>query len=276
MSWQVAWGLYTAVMLLYVIHIARSGIPGMRKNLNGLIGDAFSRTSAGRSFGQQFVVEVFGEPKAPGWLRYSYAIGAVLMYPAFAAFLVMEGLYKGGGPAPTALEVCFVVALILEAVTVIVSVWFILQYGSTAKRVQAFFEENPRANRPIDGQPELPVWWLYGTTSREVGWNLFYGLAGIKVGVLPLVAFCLGVVDFLSARGVVHWSLGWENAVAWLIFAFWLPVGWLYVLDGAMKVAPWRGDGKFSALVLEATLYEKTQQEKNQRAVLQSDQNSSL
>ncbi len=260
---STAWCLYTTFMLLYLLRVMWNEFPGMRDNLRLFCRDAFGNTSTERSLGQQFAVEVFGEPRAPGWLRYGYAINAALAYPTFALFLVMEGLFnRSSGPVWVGLVICFILCLISNVATVSLSVWFIFQYGSVESRVRAFFDKNPpraeshtrRSQKPgSDDSPDLPWWWLYTITRREMPWRILNWVPRVWF----VFASLLGVIFGLLA--LLHAFNGEEGLLAWIVLALWLPTGWLYPLDGALKVAPWRGSGNFSALVLKAALYEKAQ-----------------
>lgn len=267
MSSSTAWGLYTIFMLTYLLRAVRSGFLEMRDSFRLFYQDALGNTSTERSLGQQFALEVFGEPQAPDWVRYGYAISAALAYPVFALFLVMEGLFnRSAAPVGVGFVICFVLGLLLNVATVSLSVWFIFGYGSVESRVRAFFDKNPpraeshtrRSQKPSgDDIPDLPWWWLYTITRREIPWRILRWVPRVWF----VFASLLGVIFGLLA--LLHAFNGEDSLLAWVVLALWLPTGWLYPLDGALKVAPWRGNGNFSALVLRAALYEKTQQEKS-------------
>ena len=68
------WDVFSTSMVSYLLYAAASGFPDLHASLRLFYRDAFYVASpAPRSLGQQFVLEVFGEPRAPSWMRYSYA-----------------------------------------------------------------------------------------------------------------------------------------------------------------------------------------------------------
>ncbi|WP_414039374.1 hypothetical protein ACJU26_09100 [Acidithiobacillus sp. M4-SHS-6] len=197
----------------------------------------------------QYVATVYGDTcrtKSSGVIR---SVAAVLMYGLFGLFLFLEAVLKTGfWVSPILLDVLYLVAL---AALVVEGICWIRQMFRTRKTgipffgmdrapaILARFRQDYRITqlkREYGDDWNTPVWWIYSTRRRVLGWKFVKMMVVLFVPSMTVFAFLISLFSW------THWaSPSLTLAFFWVMAVLWWPLVWIIPFDALVKMGHWEG-----------------------------------
>ncbi|WP_248885897.1 hypothetical protein [Acidithiobacillus acidisediminis] len=241
---------YWLAMLALSIRILSEQWLLTRKTLHDFWSDAFLKDgrAGGRSLAQEFALSVFGEPDTHWWMRILYAVSAFCSYFSFACFMFVACLHAEGVTSIfVSIAVLFVISLAMLVTTGTLLLRFTIKSGRLKERVADFRSRHDLAlwRYAQSGEPsELPRWWLYGVSTSDTVFRLLESAWPFVLLFLALAGFAFGFLSWVGAKP------SFLAGTSWFILLLWMLIGWIMPMDGLVKLATWKGDGKFSEVLL--------------------------